>query len=332
MALASDSRHGMWSSRWLFVLAAAGSAVGLGNIWKFPYVAGLNGGGAFVLIYLVCVAVIGLPVLMAEIVIGRLGRQNPVNSFYNLAKQVRASKLWPFVGWLGMCTLILVLSFYSMVAGWSLAYILKSASGEFSQIDVDIQTTFTNLLADPLQMLLWHTTFMMLTLFVIARGVRDGIEQLSRYLMPALFIILLILVGYALLKGESKTALDFLFSFRFEEVTRGSVISAMGQAFFSLAAGAGAMLIYGSYLPKETRLASTTLIIALLDTLAAILAGLAIFPIVFAHGLSPTEGPGLMFTVLPTAFSQMAGTSIIGALFFTLLFFAAWSSSISMAP
>jgi len=325
-------KRGHWSSRLAFILATTGAAVGLGNIWKFPYMAGDKGGSAFVLVYLICVLLIGLPVMLAEMVIGRLGRQNPVNTLRSLALAARRSLHWELVGWWGALTLLFVLSFYSVVAGWSIAYLIKAWQGAFNNLNASqITQIWHDFLASPLELLLWHSVFMIMTLWVVARGVHNGLEKASRIMMPALFVILIILDGYATSTGHFAEGVKFLFAFDFHKITTEVIISAMGHAFFTLAIGAGAMLVYGSYLDKDVRLGSAVVTIAALDVLVAILAGLAIFPIVFAYNLPLQEGPGLMFEVLPIAFAKMGGGQFFGGLFFLLLLFAAWTSSISLA-
>lgn len=315
-----------------FILVTAGAAVGLGNIWKFPYMAGNSGGGIFVLLYLICTLFIGIPAMIAELIIGRHGRQNAVNSLGSLAQNNHHSKSWQNVGWLGSVTLLLVLSFYSVVSGWSFAYLIYNLKGMFNGVSPSgVVSIWETLLHDPIQMTLWHSFFMFLTLLVVALGINKGIERASRWMMPSLFIILILLVGYAAIEGDFKAACQFLFSFKLSQFTVQSVIDAMGQAFFSLATGAGAVLIYGSYLSRQTAIVNTVFIISGLNILVAILAGLAMFPIVFAHGLTPESGPGLMYLVLPIAFSKMPGATLIGGGFFILLIFAAWTSSISMA-
>ncbi len=321
----------LWSSRFAFIMVTAGAAVGLGNIWKFPYMAGNNGGGVFVLAYLFFILLIGIPAMIAELLIGRKGRQNPVNTMATLAQQAKSSTSWQITGWLGAVTLLLVLSFYSVVAGWSIAYLFYALKGLFvTASPTDVVNIWQNLLASPLQLTLWHSIFMFLTMLVVALGVNAGIERASRWMMPGLFLILIILVIYAAVEGNFVEGFQFLFFFRPEDLTSRAVIDALGQAFFSLATGAGCILIYGSYLSKETNLVKTVMIISILDVLVAILSGLAIFPIVFSHGLTPESGPGLMFHVLPIAISHMPGSQLVGALFFILLLFAAWTSSISM--
>lgn len=321
----------LWSSRFAFIMVTAGAAVGLGNIWKFPYMAGHNGGGIFVLLYIIFILLIGIPAMIAELMLGRRGRQNPVNSLARLAKEAHASPYWQGTGWLGALTLLLVLSFYSVVAGWSIAYLFFALQGIFVNATPEfILSLWGTLLDSPGALIIWHTTFMVLTMAVIALGVNAGIEKASRWMMPGLFIILILLVIYSAFEGNFKQAFLFLFSFKFDDFTPRAVIDALGQAFFSLATGAGCILIYGSYLSEKTDLVKTVLIIAGLDVLVAFLSGLAIFPLVFAYGLAPEGGPGLMFHALPLAFSKMPGAYFLGIAFFSLLLFAAWTSSISM--
>ena len=325
------SIHGEWSSRWVFVLAAVGSAVGLGNIWKFPYITGENGGGAFVLVYLLCIVCIGVPIMMAEILIGRRGRQSPMNTMQTLAKEAGHSPYWRYLGWSGVLAGFLILSYYSVIAGWSLAYVVRSALGNFSGATADeVGSIFTSFLASPETLLAWHTIFMVMTMVVVARGVRGGLERAVRYLMPALLVLLLILVGYAMNTGAFGQGVSFLFNPDFSELSRDGVLVAMGHAFFTLSLGMGAIMIYGSYVPEKASIAKTTFIIAGADTAVALLAGLAIFPVVFANNLEPGSGPGLLFVTLPIAFGNMPGGLIVGTLFFLMVVFAAWSSAISL--
>lgn len=323
--------HGQWSSRWTFVLAAAGSAVGLGNIWKFPYITGENGGGAFVLIYLVCIALIGLPIMMAEIMMGRRGRHSPINTMRILTQREGASPHWKYIGWMGVIAGFLILSYYSVIAGWALAYVFRAAGGMFSGASAEqIGTMFSSLTESPGLLLIWHTLFMVMTMIVVARGVKSGLEQAVRFLMPSLFVILILLVGYAMTTGSFMQGLHFLFDPDFSKITGAGVLIAMGHAFFTLSLGMGAIMVYGSYMPQDASIASTSLIIVGADTLVALMAGMAIFPIVFANGLEPGSGPGLIFQTLPVAFGQMPGGTFFGTLFFVLLVFAAWTSSISL--
>ncbi len=337
------SMHGQWSSRWVFILAATGSAVGLGNIWKFPYITGENGGGAFVLVYLACIAVIGIPIMMAEIMLGRRGRQSPINTMHTLAIEAGHSTNWQYLGWLGVIAGFLILSYYSVIAGWGLAYVVHASSGVFTGASVEvINNVFFDLVSDPKQLIIWHSLFMVLTMFVVARGVQGGLEKAVKFLMPALFIILLLLVAYAVQNGAFEQAVEFLFVPDFhalfykldehgqEYLTWNGVLIAMGHAFFTLSLGMGAIMVYGSYLPENTSITQTAFMIAIADTVVALLAGLAIFPIVFATNLEPGSGPGLIFKTLPFAFGHMEGGVVFGTLFFILLSFAAWTSSISL--
>jgi len=324
------SAQGEWSTRLAFIFAATGSAVGLGNIWKFPYITGENGGGAFVLVYLLCIALIGVPIMMAEILLGRRGRQSPINTMRDLAKEAGAKPYWRWLGWLGVIAGFLILSYYSVIAGWAMAYFVRVSTGVFEGATADgVSSIFGQFIADPEKLLAWHSLFMIMTMLVVARGVK-GLERAVRFLMPALLVLLLLLVVYAMEQGDFAQALNFLFSADFSKITSESILTAMGHAFFTLSLGMGAIMVYGSYLPNKVSIGSTTLIIALADTVVALLAGLAIFPLVFANGLEPSSGPGLIFQTLPIAFGHMDYGSVFGGLFFLLLVFAAWSSSISL--
>ncbi|MFO7592821.1 MAG: sodium-dependent transporter [Pseudomonadota bacterium] len=343
MAERRESIHGQWSGRWAFILAATGSAVGLGNIWKFPYITGENGGGAFVLVYLLCIAIIGVPIMIAEIMLGRRGRRSPINTMRHLAFEENASRFWKYLGWSGVVAGFLILSYYAVIAGWAVAYIFRTASGTFTGATADgVASIFSALVSDPERLLAWHTIFMVLTMVIVARGVRSGLEKAVSYLMPALFIILLVLVGYAMNTDAFAKGFSFMFTPDFRALlyqpngagvpvlTAEPLLVALGHAFFTLSLGMGAIMVYGSYLPKDTSIVKTTFVIAGMDTLVALLAGLAIFPIVFANGLEAGSGPGLIFQTLPIAFGHMPGGIFFGSLFFILLAFAAWSSAISL--
>lgn len=331
MSNQTPSIHGQWSSRFAFILAATGSAVGLGNIWKFPYITGQNGGGAFVLIYLISVLAIGIPIMMAEIMLGRQGRQNPISTMQTLAARFGADSRWQYLGWLGVSAGFLILAYYSVIAGWSMAYVFKALFGSFFNADSnEIKQIFDNLMASPLQQIFWHSLFMFATLQVVMRGVQDGLEKSVRFLMPALFVILMLLIAYAMSSGAYNQGIQFLFNPDFSKIDSNAVLTAMGHAFFTLSLGMGAIMVYGSYLPKNISIAKTTFIIAGADTLVALLAGIAIFPLVFANQLEPSAGPGLIFQTLPLAFGHMTGGWLFGILFFILLFFAALTSSISL--
>jgi len=327
----NESSYSLWSSRFIFILAATGSAVGLGNIWKFPYITGVNGGGAFVLVYLLCIFAIGIPILMAEILMGRRGRKDPINCLKYLAAESNKSPLWQALGWLGVIAGFLILSYYSVIAGWAMAYVPYMASGMFEgQAAAYINQQFDSLISSPGTMILWHSIFMFMTMFVISKGVRQGLENAIKYLMPTLFILLLVLLVYAINHGDFSRGLSFLFSPDFSQISSDGVLSAMGHAFFTLSLGMGAIMVYGSYMPKNSSITNSAIWIALFDTLVALIAGMVIFPIVFANGLEPSAGPGLIFKTIPVAFGQMGAGSLFGTLFFVVLVFAAWTSAISL--
>jgi len=320
----------LWSSRWDFILVSAGSAVGLGNIWKFPDMTGSYGGSAFVLVYLACLVIIGLPLLMAETLLGRRGRGNPLDAMGALAREAGAGAWWKILGGIGMVGALLILAFYSVVAGWILEYMVRAFSGFAGITGASAATAFTALLADPLTMAAWHTVFMAMTVVIVARGVTGGIEQANRIMMPLLLVIVLVLIAYGLVAADLPAALRFMFRFDARQITPTVILAAMGHAFFTLSLGMGAIMVYGSYLERNVSIARTCIYVAAADTLIALLAGLAIFAIVFAQGLAPAAGPGLILQTLPLAFSQMPFGQVIGVLFFVLVVFAAWTSSISM--
>ncbi len=321
-----------WSSKWAFILAATGAAVGLGNIWRFPYMAGMNGGSAFVLLYLVFVIGMGLPIMIAEFVIGRRARQNPVDALATLAQEEKHTRHWGMLGWWGALGLLLTLSFYSVVSGWSIYYLFHAFSGSFANANpTQISHTWTAFLSNPWKLLGFHSLFMCLTIGVIIAGVQQGLERATKLMMPALYLILIALVIFAAHEGDFGKAFHFLFDFHLDKINTTIVIAAMGHAFFTLALGAGAMLTYGAYIPKRVQLVRSVFIVAGLDVLVAVLSGLAIFPIVFAFHLAPQSGPGLMFETLPITFAHISWGSFVGGLFFILLLFAAWTSSINIA-
>jgi NSS family neurotransmitter:Na+ symporter len=314
-----------------FILAVTGSAVGLGNIWKFPYIAGQNGGGAFVVVYLFCVFVIGMPVMMSEILIGRRGRRNPVATMALLGEEEGHSRHWQWVGALGVVTGIFILSYYSVVGGWTLAYAQKSLAGAFAGATPgEVRNVFEAFTGSAVQSSLVHTLFMAVTIFVVAHGVERGLEQAVKFMVPTLLALMLVLLGYAVKSGSFQAGLDFMFRADFAALKMDAVLAAMGQAFFTLSLGMGALMAYGAYLPQETSITNTSAAVVVADTVFAILAGLVIFPLVFANGLSPAEGPGLVFDTLPLAFGQMKGGAFFAAVFFVLLSFAAWTSALGL--
>lgn len=325
------SLHGHWSTRMAFVLAVTGSAVGLGNIWKFPYIAGQNGGGAFVLVYLACVFLIGMPVMMSEILIGRRGRRNPVATMALVGEEEGKSRRWWLVGGMGVLAGILILSYYSVIAGWTLAYVWKSVTGTFAGASAEsVGGAFNAFVSDWRRVGLAHTLFMMLTVFVVARGVERGLEQAVRFMVPALLILMLVLLGYAVTSGSFADGLAFMFTPDFGALSWDGVLAALGQAFFTLSIGMGAVMAYGAYLPQETSITGASAAVVTADTGIAMLAGLVIFPLVFANGLDPTDGPGLVFVTLPLAFGQMNAGTLFATIFFVLLSFAAWTSAIAL--
>lgn len=325
--------HSQWSSRMGFMLAAAGSAVGLGNIWKFPYMAGQMGGSAFVLTYLICMFVIGLPILVAEWLIGRRGQKNPIHTMEDVAAAEGRSKSWRWVGIIGVLGSFLILSFYSVIGGWATDYIFLAGNGTFTGLHGDgTSEVFQQFLGSVNHLLTWHTVFMLATGLIVAMGVGAGLERSCKIMMPGLGILLIGLVIYAgVVSGPSfGKAFAFLFTPNWSAITGKAVLAALGHAFFSLSLGMGIMMAYGSYLGKDVNLISTARTVVILDVIVAMLSGMAIFPLVFANGLQPAEGPGLIFVTLPIAFGNMAGGTIIGVLFFIFLTFAALTSSISL--
>lgn len=319
--------HGAWIGKWTFILAATGSAVGLGNIWGFPYKAGTNGGGAFVLIYLGCILIIGLPIMISEIIIGRKAGNSPINAMKKIAIESNRSSIWQLVGWSGIFAGILILSFYSVIAGICLNYIFIAftSNGLISSPD-----QFSSVISSPINLIAWHTIFIILTALIVSAGVKDGIGRMVKILMPMLGFLMIFMVLYSMINGNFSQAMSFLFAPDFSNVTSDTLLQAMGQAFFSLSLGMGSIMAYGAYMPKNQNVVNSSFTVASLDTLIAILAGLAIFPIIFAFNLEPNSGPGLVFVSMLSAFNQMQFGQLIGPLFFILLSVAALSSSISL--
>ncbi len=329
--MTQPSRREQWSSRSGFILAAIGGAVGLGNIWKFPYIAGSNGGGAFVVVYLFAVTLVAVPILVAELMLGRRGSRSPPTAMLLNAEREGRSRWWSGVGWLGTAAGFLILTFYSVIGGWVLDYTLVSVAGGFSGIGPDAaQERFGNLLSSPWRLMLSFTVFLGITGFIVSTGLRNGIERATGILMPALFLILLVLTVYSALAGDLAAGLRFLFAVDFGRITPGVMLSAVGHAFFSVGVSMGLMMAYGAYLPQDIPIPRTAVVIAGADTLVALVAGLVIFPLVFANGLAPGEGPGLIFVTLPIAFGNMPAGALFGFLFFLLLAFAAITSSIAI--
>ena len=331
MALTASGDNGQtWSSGLTFILAAVGAAVGLGNIWRFPYVVGESGGAAFILVYVICVVFVAIPILIGELMIGRRGGNSPPVSMAAVAEEAAVSKRWNFVAWMGLLAGFGIASYYSVIAGWTLAYIPKALTGYSGATTETVAAQFDALQAEPGTMALWHTAFIVLTMSILGRGLHGGIEKAVKILMPALFAMMVLMIGYASTAGDLGAAVDFLFSADFSKLDGPTILSAIGQAFFSIGVAMGLMMVYGAYVPKSVSLTKSAVVIASADTLVAILAGLMIFPLVFANGLATDSGPSLIFRTLPTAFIEMPGGTIFGALFFLLLAFAAVTSLIAL--
>lgn len=310
------------------IAAAAGSAIGLGNIWRFPYTVGQNGGGAFLLVYLVFVFLIGVPIMMSEFVIGRRSQRNTVGAFRTLGPQYRK---WTFVGVLGILAAFLIYSFYSTVAGWTLNYVFLSGSGSMAgKSPEEISNVFSAFTSSTAGPLLCQGIFVLLTALIIMMGVQKGIEKCTKVLMPVLFVLMLLLCVRSLTLPGAGEGMKFLFEPDFSRLTGGSILSALGQALFSLSIGMGALITYGSYIRKEDNLFKTGLCVATADTGIALLAGIAIFPAVFAFGMSPASGPSLVYEVLPNVFNSMPMGGLFAVLFFLLLSIAALTSTISL--
>ncbi len=321
-----DSR-GQWSGSLGFVLAAIGSAVGLGNVWRFPYITGEYGGGAFVVVYIGCVLLVGIPVLLAELLIGKKTQRNAVGAFRSL----RPRYPWAFTGWLGVVSGFVILSYYGVVGGWVLHYVYLSLINAFSASTPDnIAGLFGALGSNPLLQIFWHGVFMVFAVTFVAGGISRGIELGNKIMMPALFSLLSLLVAYALQTPGTGAAVEFLFRPRWEQLSPAAVLEALGQALFSMSLGMAAMVTYGSYLGKNSNMVRSAFTIAVGDTVVALLAGLVVFPIAFTFSLQPSAGPSLIFQTLPIAFSQLAAGYFVALAFFTLLSFAALTSAMSL--
>ncbi len=325
----TDDEH--WSSQFTFILAALGSAIGLGNLWRFPYLVGENGGGAFIILYLSSILIIGIPALIATIMIGHRGQCNPILCLEKVAKEEGLNPKWRGLGWLLVLSAYFLLTIFSVVASWILDFLFFAITDGFSGINAEnASQVFDNIKNDPLQMSIWHGVFMGMIMFVIAKGVRGGIERAVKFAMPSLFIILIGLVCYSLYNGNTEAAFDFLFTPDFSKIDMSVIMLAVGQALLTLSVGGAGMLVYGAYIGDNVSIPKSSLIIAGMDTVVALLAGLMIFPIVFQYGLVPNQGPGLMFVTLPIAFAEMPGGDFFAILFFTLLLLAAFSTGLSM--
>ena len=324
-----SNRREQWGSKLGFVLAASGSAVGIGNIWKYPYMAGQNGGAAFTLVYLACILVVGLSIVIAEFVIGRKTQLSPVGAFETLAPKTN----WKWVGFLGVGSAFVILSFYGVVGGWIMKYIFISITGGFNEIAGDsdaASSIFNNFIKGTWSPIFFQVIFMTVCIWVIVNGVKGGIEKWSKIMMPLIIILLAMLAVRGMTLPGGMEGISFLFKPRFEDLTASSVVLALGHSFFTLSLGMGTMITYGSYLGRKQNLLNSALWVIALDTAIAMLAGVAIFTTVFALGANPAEGPGLIFVVLPSVFPQLDAGTLWGTLFFFLLFMAALTSAISI--
>ena len=327
----SNGSFTTWSNRPAFLLATVGGAVGLGNLWRFPYIAGENGGGGFVIIYLAFVFLLGLQILSSEMLIGRKCHKSPLNSVRELVASHNAISLWKSIGWMGVLLPFLGFSYYVVVCAWAIDYLHLALLNSFQGIDGTNSAQLFNERANhPILQIFLSGFFISMTVWVIAKGVNNGIAKMSKILMPLLFVLIIILVIYGMIQGEFLQALDFLFSPDFSKINNQSIIMALGQALFSLAIGTGLIMTYGAYMPDHYSIKESAAIVCIGDTLIALLAGLAIFPIVFANNLNPGEGPSLIFITLPIAFGGMPGGYLVGILFFILLIFAAYTSTMGM--
>ncbi len=325
--MTSVSKRDSFTGKYGFIAAAAGSAIGLGNIWKFPYITGVYGGSAFIIVYLICILLIGLPVMLSEITVGRRAQKGIFGSYKSLAPGTP----WFFSGYMGIAAAFLILSFYGVVAGWTMEYVVKSLIGAFSgQTPDEIGAMFGGFISQTAKPIFWQMGFMALTCFIVIAGIKNGIERYSKILMPVLLVILFLLCARSVTLDGASKGFEFLFKPDFSKLSSEAVLAALGHAFFSLSLGMGTLITYGSYVKKSESLAPLAIHITIADTVIALLAGIAIFPAVFAFGIEPAAGPGLVFVTLPNIFQQMPFGSIFCVLFFFLLAIAALTSSISI--
>lgn len=316
-----------FGSKFGVIAAAAGSAIGLGNIWRFPYVLGENGGGAFLLVYLGFIFLIGIPVMLSEFVIGRRAQRNPYGAFKKLAPGTP----WFLVGFMGVVAAFMILAFYSAVAGWTLEYIYQSIINGFAgKTTAQLDSMFETFRQGSFRPILWFVIFMCLTAFIVISGVKKGIEKYTKTLMPILLLLIIIMCVRSITLPGASAGLKFLFQPDFSKITTNTVLEALGQAFFSLSIGMGTLITYGSYIKRKENLGSTAVQVSLADTFIAVLAGVAIFPAVFAFGIAPSDGEGLVYKTLPNIFQQMTGGYVFSLVFFVLLGVAALTSTISV--
>lgn len=320
-----------WSSRFAFLMASVGFAVGLGNIWRFPYVTGENGGAAFVIVYLVCVFGIGVPILMSELFIGRRGQGSPASAMANVALESGRSRHWRWVGGMGLLAAYTIEIVYAVVVGWVLWYLFKAVTTGFVDVDaVAASAEFASVQADNLGMIFWTLVGLSITGYIIYSGVKNGIERAVNFMMPTMFVLLLGLAGYNYFAGGFAEAVTWLFTPDFSQIGPATVLAAIGQAFFSIGVAMGGMMTYGSYLPRSISITQSVFIVVIADTLVALVAGLVIFPAVFHYGMDPAAGAGLIFQTLPVAFAQMPGGYVFSILFFLMLSVAGITSMVGL--
>lgn len=320
------SSRDQFTSKIGFILAAAGSAIGLGAIWKFPYMAGTNGGSVFILLFVLCTIIIGLPILIAEFMIGRRGQKDPITSF----KEQAPGKPWYMIGWIGLIACGLILSFYSVVGGWILSYIGRAMTFSLTGKDMDFSALFSDIIANPWEVLLAQAAFMLLTLLIVQAGIKKGIETASKWMMPLLFIFFILLFVRSITLDGAIEGVKFMFIPDWSYLSGETLMLALGQAFFSLSIGVAAMITYSSYLSRKENIVTSAVNVATMNIAISLLAGLVIFPAVFALGFSPTEGPGLVFIMIPAVFEQIPFGSVLLVVFFLLLLFATVTSAIAM--
>lgn len=328
MKTENNNQRGVWGSRWGFILAASGSAIGLGNVWKFPYIVGENGGGAFVLIYLACIFIIGTPIMLAEFTLGRKTNLDPVGAFASLKPKSK----FIGIGYMGVLAGFLILSFYGVIGGWTFAYVVKSLTGSVLSFTSPTEAGdfFNNFTSNTGETLFYHALFMGVCIAIVLRGIHGGIEKACNILMPILVIFLILLMIRSLTLDGAMEGIAFYLYPDFSKISSNTVLIALGHAFFSLSLGMGCMITYGSYLSDKEKLTSAAVYVVIFDTLIALLVGMVIFPAVFAMGLEPAAGPSLIFSVLPTVFTDMPMGHVVSVIFFILLAIAAITSGISL--
>lgn len=321
----------MWSSGLVYVLAVSGAAIGLNNIWQFPFLAGEHGGGAFLIVYVFCVILIGIPLLISEAMLGRAGRCSPISAMRRLGERSRADPNWVLLGGITVCAGFLIFTYLSVIASWTIAYSFRSAVGVFDGQTLDgVGSLFTAFVKDPEKQLFWHALFIAMTMVVVARGVKAGLEPVIKVVMPLMFILLFVLLGYVTTLEDFELAVEAMLYPDFTKLSWLSVLTAMGHAFFSLGLGVGAVMMYGAFLSETVSIPKVSVMVALIDTVVAVLAGIIVFSILFAGNMENASGPGLLFQTIPVAFDNIGQGRIMATLFFILLVVVAWMTAIAL--